>query len=549
MDHSIDREEVPGTEYLVDVDHELETRHARGGKSDVNLLPQPTSSPRDPLTWSQRKKYYQLFLLALYACAFSMGENTLGAAWATVSEDTGVSITNMNAGSALNYLLLGFGNIFWIPMAMKLGRKPVFLATTCFCLGAAVWLGEFHGLAQWMLSMILNGVGTSAYQAVIQLSVFDMFYVHERGRGLSYYLFGQQLDSIIGLICGGKIADTLGWRWSQFIVAIIEAGVLVLLLFTFEETIFPRFLFPSREPEPAHTVSAPGDHYATSISGDDKKAPHHNIEQDLTNSVSSGVGEAMPDLPKRTLVERLQPWTWCPEDRTTYWEYFRRPLFLFAFPNIVIAGVIFAFGCTAGIVSFNTISEILTEPPYNWSTTATGLVFLAALVGNFVGWGTGVLADFIVVRLARRNGGVKEPEMRFWTLCLSFVYAVLGYLLYGWGAQNGMNWFTIAFGVGCMIAHQVSACSIATAYAMDCFPGISGEIVVVLAICSSLINFTISETTQPTINAVGYGWAFTLWGLLVIASMTMAIPLLFFGKSWRRNCAPRYYKFYSCKRY
>lgn len=100
-------------------------------------------------------------------------------------------------------------------------------------------------------------------------------------------------------------------------------------------------------------------------------------------------------------------------------------------------------------------------------------MFLAALVGNFVGWGTGVLADFIVVRLARRNGGVKEPEMRFWTLCLSFVYAALGYMLYGWGAQKGMNWFTIAFGVGCMIAHQVSACSIATAYAMDCFPGVS----------------------------------------------------------------------------
>lgn len=56
--------------------------------------------------WSRWKKYYQLFLVALYACAFSYGENTLGAAWTTVSEDTGVTLVNMNAGSALNYLLL-----------------------------------------------------------------------------------------------------------------------------------------------------------------------------------------------------------------------------------------------------------------------------------------------------------------------------------------------------------------------------------------------------------------------------------------------------------
>jgi hypothetical protein len=36
---------------------------------------------------------------------------------------------------------------------------------------AGVWLGEFNGTGQWMASMILNGLGTSAYQAVIQLSV------------------------------------------------------------------------------------------------------------------------------------------------------------------------------------------------------------------------------------------------------------------------------------------------------------------------------------------------------------------------------------------
>ena len=127
----------------------------------------------------------QLFLLALYACAFSYGENTLGAAWVTISEETGVSLTNMNGGSALNYLLLGFVNIFWIPLAMKIGRRPVFLATTIICMLSGIWTGKFHGTAQWMLSIALNGVGTSAYQAVIQLSVFDMFFAHERGRMLS----------------------------------------------------------------------------------------------------------------------------------------------------------------------------------------------------------------------------------------------------------------------------------------------------------------------------------------------------------------------------
>jgi MFS family permease len=450
---------------LIAVDHSLETAHAKG-TNDIVLIPPPTAAGADPLRWHRLQKYYQLFLLALYACAFSYGENTLGAAWTTVSEETNVSLTNMNGGSALNYLLLGFVNIFWIPTAMKIGRRPVFLASTVICMCAGIWLGKFHGTASWMLAMVLNGTGTAAYQAVIQLSVFDMFFTHQRGRMLSFYLFGQQLGSILGLITGGSIADGPGWRWSQYIVAIIDGGVLVLLFFTFEETLFPRFLF-SRITG-LHSVTQ-----TQTVKGDDLKDTANTLVNAQSPSETTSESELASYFPKRSYMQKLRLWVYYPQDQTTYWQYFRRPFLLFTFPNIVIAGVIFAFGCTAGIVSFNTISEILTEPPYNWSTTSTGLVFLAALVGNFVGWATGVLSDHVVIFLARRNQGIKEPEMRLWTLSLSFVYAAVGYQLYGWGAEFGMHWMTIAFGVGAMIAHQVSACSIATAYAMECFPGVS----------------------------------------------------------------------------
>jgi MFS family permease len=329
MAAEIEHDRVPGTEYLVDIDHTLEVSHAGHGTSDVVLLPQPTSCGSDPLTWSVFKRYYQLFLLALYALSFSYGENTLGAAWTTVSKETGVSLLNMNGGSALNYLLLGFGNILWIPLAMKIGRRPVFLLTTAICLGSAIWTGKFHGLAQWYLTEILNGVGTSAYQAVIQLSVFDTFFVHQRGKGLSFYLFGQQLGSILGLITGGSIADGPGWRWSQFIVAIIEGGVLVLMFFTFEETLFPRFLFPTVGVAPPAEVAEAGL----------RKPEHGELTKDLhTTSTTTDLdsGTRLPDFPERTFTQRLRLWTYFPQDRTTYWQYFRRPFFLFTFPTVVL---------------------------------------------------------------------------------------------------------------------------------------------------------------------------------------------------------------------
>lgn len=418
---------------------------------------------------------------------------------------------------------------------MKFGRRPVFIFTTIICMCAGIWLGKFHGTAQWMLAMVLNGVGTSAYQAVIQLSIFDMFFTHERGKMLSFYLFGQQLGSILGLITGGSIADNLGWRWSQYIVAIIDAGVLTLLILTFEETLFPRFIFQQI------VGVLPTTERQKSLSESTSKDPDSKLPYGIVSTEAESL-PAQRDYPRRTMVQRLKLFVYFPEDRTTYMQYFLRPFTLFLFPNVVIAGCIFACGCTAGIVSFNTISEILTEAPYNWSTTSAGLIFLAALVGNIVGWATGVFSDHIVIYLARRNGGIKEPEMRLWTLCISFVYAAVGYQLYGWGAQFGEHWLTIAFGVGLMIAHQVSACSVATAYAMECFPGIGGELVVVLAICSSCINFAFSYSVQPFIDATGYGYAFLFFSLCVLSSMLAAIPMVIYGKSWRRRCAPRWRK-------
>lgn len=257
-----------------------------------------------------------------------MGENLLGAAWTTVSKDTGVSLTNLNGGGALNYLLLGFVNIFWIPAAAKLGRRPVFLATTAIWMCAAIWTGKFHGVAQWYLAMILNGVGTSAYQAVIQLSGFDMFFVHQRGRGLSYYLFGQQLGSIIGLLTGGSISDTLGWRWSQYIVAIIEGSVLILLFATFEETLFPRFLFPTVGVRPTQCVNAECE--------GEKAAEGPKVLRPVETPADFDVNDDVPEYSKRTLAQRLKPFQYFKEDKTTYWQYFRRPFFLFTFPNIVL---------------------------------------------------------------------------------------------------------------------------------------------------------------------------------------------------------------------
>ncbi|KAJ6131682.1 hypothetical protein N7471_006897 [Penicillium samsonianum] len=522
--------DVPGTVYLVDTSRNLRDA-AHAGRQEILLIPQPSKSPADPLNWTRVKKFWSLFLISFYACVFSFGENNNGASWTMISSDTGVTLNNMNGASALNYLLLGFFNIIWIPSAMKFGRKIVYILSLLILLGGSVWGKFYHGTAQYYIMLAVQGVGTAAYQALIQLTIFDMFFAHERGRMVSLYIFFQQLGSILGLILGGYIADGIGWRWSQPIVA-ITCGVLILLfIFTFDDTMFPRYRFNNI------LGLVPTD---APVNGLDKPEKHRRVGSPVSTTVSNISEE---QLPARTFRQKVTLVHYFPDDQTTWLQYFRRPFYLFAFPNIVLGGIQFAFGCTAGIVSFNTISEIMTEAPYNWSAGSTGLLFLSALIGNFLGMGVGSLSDWLVLVLSRRNKGYKEPEMRIWAYIFPFIFGAVGYFTYGWAATNGEHWIAVAVALCCLIAQQVSITSLATTYAMECFDGISGELVVVLAICSSLINFAISFSVQYFIEATNYGWAFTCYGMLVVLSVLMSIPMIIWGKTWRRKCKGRYEQF------
>ncbi|KAE8152215.1 MFS general substrate transporter [Aspergillus avenaceus] len=526
--------DIPGTVYLVDASGNL-ANAAHAGKQDILLIPQPSCSAADPLNWPRHKKYWTLALISAYACVNSFGENNWGASWTTISDETNVTLENMNGGSALNYLMLGFFNIIWIPTAMKFGRKIVYILSLVFVGASGIWGAFFTGTGQYYVMLAISGMGTAAYQALIQLTIFDTFFAHERGRMIAIYIFFQQLGSILGLILGGYISDGIGWRWSMPIVAIACAVLILLFIFTFDDTMFPRYRFSER-PSPAPVKGAEG---RDALSDEGEK--HHKEGPQLTVSSSHSAGEV--DMPPRTYLQKMALVHYFKDDQTSWFQYFRRPFYLFAFPNIVLAGIQFAFGCTAGIVSFNTISEIMTMPPYNWSSGSTGLLFLSALLGNFIGMGIGSVSDWLVLFLARRNKGYKEPEMRLWAYFLPLVFAALGYFIYGWGATAGSHWMTIAVGLCCMIAQQVSATSIATAYAMECFDKISGELVIVLAICSSVINFAISFSVQHFINATNYGWAFTFYGICVVLSMLAGAPMILWGKSWRRRCKERYERF------
>lgn len=95
-------------------------------------------------------------------------------------------------------------------------------------------VGDFYG------AHVLCGLGAAPFEALVAISVGDVWFVHERGSKLGVYVFGLAFGSFIGPFCSGYMAINLGWRWIYRIGAMLTGALLVVFYLTCEEFRFVR---------------------------------------------------------------------------------------------------------------------------------------------------------------------------------------------------------------------------------------------------------------------------------------------------------------------
>jgi hypothetical protein len=90
-----------------------------------------------------------------------------------------------------------------------------------------------------------------------------------------------------------------------------------------------------------------------------------------------------------------------------------RPLIFLTFLVIFYAG--FSYG--SNVIWFSvlngTASLVLSSPPYNFRASFVGLSYVSPLIGVILGSiYTGRVGKWFVLKMARRNNGIMEPEHR-----------------------------------------------------------------------------------------------------------------------------------------
>lgn len=181
---------------------------------EIILIPTPSRDPNDPLNWyvellkiprfisielhsltftrSQRRKYYMATLIcfAMFMCNFlaagpsiSILETALD--FFPTAGPAGMS--NAIAKTAYFFtttaLLQGTGNILWMPLVNKYGRRPIYLASFSLYLVAALWLSFTKSYGSFLAARIFMGFCAGAAETMAPLSIADGKFIHPLSAG------------------------------------------------------------------------------------------------------------------------------------------------------------------------------------------------------------------------------------------------------------------------------------------------------------------------------------------------------------------------------
>ncbi|PJA24767.1 MAG: EmrB/QacA family drug resistance transporter [Alphaproteobacteria bacterium CG_4_10_14_0_2_um_filter_63_37] len=113
-------------------------------------------------------------------------------------------------------------------MAMKIGRKRLFLIAVALFTLASVACGLATNLPEIVLFRIIQGIAGAPLVPLSQAILFDTYPKEKHGQAMAMFGVGVMVGPILGPTLGGYITEWLEWQWVFFIN--LPFGLLALFL-------------------------------------------------------------------------------------------------------------------------------------------------------------------------------------------------------------------------------------------------------------------------------------------------------------------------------
>ncbi|KAJ5711860.1 MFS transporter [Penicillium malachiteum] len=461
----------PGTEIMTDVGSHHFVRQP--GASSTVLVPQPSSDPHDPL-------FNAIFWATASSFLMGLGPLSVSPMFGYLEEEFDRSLFDVVQLTGVAILVLGFSKFFWVPIADTFGRLPVLVFSAIICLGSKVWRSVATSYTSFLGACALNGFSAGTRETLAPQVITDVLFLHSRGL-FTTILFS--LFTSIGPIISGVMALHVGWRSFWWLNVAGCALLIVGGIFLFPETKWDR-VQPNEQNAPPSTNTAQGAQ-VNQVNTEKKVAvQEENSHSEVATNSPDGAFDPFlhkghPSKGQFNFYQIGNDWV------KSLWLAFWVPWQMHLFPIVHFS----AFAVSWSSSVFLTVNLIQSQ-------------FLGVIIGLAT---NGPLSDWASMRATKKNGGIREPEMRLPTLIPYVIIAILGNFIVAFGYEYKWDWRVIVIiGYTCAGIQVAALPAITSTYAVDSYKPVVGSIFVAITVNKNLWGYGFSKFITPWTEKAGY---------------------------------------------
>lgn len=398
-------------------------------KNGAKLFPQPVQGDAlDPLNWTWLQKHAILSIVMALYFMFTYITTTTVPSFPELQTQYNASLGEINWTVAIPALGLSVGPLIWSSPADIIGRRPIFIIGTIMAIAATIGAALADGYSGYMAARFFQGLGLSPASTVGLAIINDLFFEHERGQKVGLWVLAIDLGLLLGPLIGGFV-DLAGSTWIQWVTLILLGVILAAEVLFLPETLYPRDFMLSKQSR-ARAMS----------------------EKD-----SVTVGEVKRT--KSLAYVNVSPLPGMKHPKV--WDTLVRFGKTFKYAVVPIAVISYSFGWYWWILSVITMIPVAYA---TYSPQTQGLFFIGLIVGTLISeiFFSGSLSDWLIVKLSKRPGATRNPEMRIWLVYPAAILSAVGLIIWGISIDRNYHWIvgqvSFAFCKFFIVCSCISSC-------------------------------------------------------------------------------------------
>lgn len=452
-------------------------------------------------------------------------------------------ICQSNHLGCIQILTIGLSLFIANPLAKMYGKRPIYIVAIAIMFATSVWGAVATNYNSFLASRIVAGFGMAPYEVLVQCTIGDLYFVHERATRIAVWNLFLLCGISGGALVAGYIIELQGYKWTFGVCAVFFGVFLFGVVFLVPETTYIRdnvVFVPD---------TAKGDSAASSHNGEKgaslEKGRHLHIEHEHDHDTKEAISKAKlshsyshasQEAP-HSYLQSLRVFTGR-YSRAPASKIFTRPLILFFYPAVFWGFLIYGTTLT-WIVVFSVVNGVIfVEPPYNFSVSQTGLISLSPLILTIIGeMISGPLNDKICLMLTKRNHGIYEPEFRLVLILIAVIpIGTVGFFGFGATVHYQTHWIgpVLTFGLANMSLAFASTCVFG--YVIDSYPRLNEEAFVAIN-ARNFLTFGLTYFVEGWLARDGALIVFCILGALFLFVCALTIPLWIYGKKIRSAIA------------